>query len=191
MWQGACGYVSPQSLIVCRRAFHIPQTHGSQRAPVEMARQVICVHRQYVSESHIELVTVSSSTDAAHSITSPAVDPSDSRTADLSDDRHAADSNEYAEIEWSRSFLRGYIRSEPSALKISSIWDYVWRIDNKDGKEYWLCQECHQRKTIGTICTAPAIRPQGEQHISRTYMVGSRRVSLTASSTTKLLLSRS
>ena len=22
----------------------------------------------------------------------------------------------------------------------------VWRIDNKDGKETWLCQDCHRRK---------------------------------------------
>lgn len=97
------------------------------------------------SDNCTELPTVSSSTDAARSTTSLVCDPPGSRTADI-DDRHAADSNEYAGVEWSRPSLRGYTRSKSSALKTSWIWDYGWRIDNKDGKEYWLCQECHRRK---------------------------------------------
>lgn len=97
------------------------------------------------SDSCTGLHTVSSSTDSARSTTSSAPVPSGSWTVDV-DDRHAADSNEYAGVEWSRPSLRDYIRSKSSALKTSWIWDYGWRIDNKDGKEYWLCRECHRRK---------------------------------------------
>jgi len=97
------------------------------------------------SDNCTELPTVSSGTDAARPTTSLFCDPPGSRTTHI-DDRHAADSDEYAGVEWSRPSLRGYTRSKSSALKISWIWDYGWRIDNKDGKEYWLCQECHRRK---------------------------------------------
>jgi hypothetical protein len=61
-------------------------------------------------------------------------------------DRQAADSNEYADVEWNRPSLRGYTRSKSSALKTSWVLDYRCRIDNKDGEEYWLCRECHRRK---------------------------------------------
>ena len=97
------------------------------------------------SDNCTELPTVSSGTDAARPTTSLFCDPPGSRTTHI-DDRHAADSDEYAGVEWSRPSLRGYTRSKSSALKTSWIWDYGWRIDNKDGKEYWLCQECHRRK---------------------------------------------
>jgi hypothetical protein len=43
-------------------------------------------------------------------------------------------------------------------------------------------------KTTGTTCIALAIRLPVEQHISRMYTVGSRKVSLLASSIAKLLV---
>jgi hypothetical protein len=80
-----------------------------------------------------ELPTVSSSTDAARPTPPLVCNPPGSRTANI-DDRHVGDSDEYAGVEWSRLSLRGYTRSKSSALKTNWIWDYGWRIDNKDGK---------------------------------------------------------
>lgn len=96
------------------------------------------------SDNGIEPSTVPSGTHAATSTTAPGPEPYGSLTADT--DHRQAGEDEYAGVEWSRPSLRGYIRSKSSALKTSWIWDYGWRIDNKDGKEYWLCQECHRRK---------------------------------------------
>lgn len=91
-----------------------------------------------------ELSTVSSTRHAATSTTSRGPELYVSLTADT-DERHAAE-DEYVGVEWGRPSLRGYTRFKSFALKTSWIWDYGWRIDNKDGKEYWLCQECHRRK---------------------------------------------
>jgi hypothetical protein len=91
-----------------------------------------------------ELHTLPSGTHAATSVTEPGPEPFESLAADTND--RPASEDECAGVEWSRPSLKGYTRSKSSALKTSWIWDYGWRIDNKDGKEYWLCQECHRRK---------------------------------------------
>jgi hypothetical protein len=82
------------------------------------------------SDNFNELPTILSNTDAAHSTTSLAPSLCSRWAADI-DARLAADSNEYAGVEWSRPSLRGYARSRSSALKTSWRWDYGWRIDNK------------------------------------------------------------
>lgn len=95
--------------------------------------------------------------------------------------------DEYVGLDWKRPVLKGYTWSKSSALKTSWIWDFGWRIDDKGGKEFWLCRERIAGKTIATTSTVLVTRLPAVQRTSRTCMAGSGRGSSLASGMIRLL----
>lgn len=49
-------------------------------------------------------------------------------------------------IDWSRQYLKGLTVARSSSLKGSWIWDFGWRLADKNGRDFWLCKDCHSRR---------------------------------------------